>query len=168
MVGDSRPKLRPGVDRDAASRTVFSLSEKETFELGRTLGRRCEGGELILLDGELGLGKTVLARGIAAGLGIEPETVSSPSFTLIQEYTGGRVDMFHVDLYRIDGPEQMATLGVEEVLDSGRVVVVEWGEKLPAYLRRAAVVVRLHDAGEGSRRIEVLPADPPPRPAGDA
>jgi tRNA threonylcarbamoyladenosine biosynthesis protein TsaE len=134
---------------------VFSLSEEETYDLGVAVAKSLKGGELILLEGELGLGKTVFARGIAAGLKIPPEDVSSPSFTLIQEYRGGRLHMFHVDLYRLNSPEELSTLGLEEILSSGGVVVVEWGERLPAYYRASAITVRLHDVGEGSRRIEL-------------
>lgn len=143
----------------ASSRTTFSLSEDETYELGRSIGRALRGGELLLLEGDLGLGKTVFARGVAAGVGVAPEDVSSPSFTLVQEYTGGRFPVFHVDLYRLDNPEELGTLGLEEILSAGGVVLVEWGEKLPPYLRRDALVVRFHDVGEGSRRVEVLRSD---------
>ena len=135
---------------------VFSLSESETYEWGRTLGRQLSGGDLVLLEGELGMGKTVFARGIAAGLGIAPEEVCSPSFTLIQEYGGGRLRLYHIDLYRIEQADELATLGIEDLLSSGAVVVVEWGERLPESYRRDALTVRLHDIGEASRRIEVL------------
>ncbi|MHC5053068.1 MAG: tRNA (adenosine(37)-N6)-threonylcarbamoyltransferase complex ATPase subunit type 1 TsaE, partial [Planctomycetota bacterium] len=82
--------------------SVYSLSEGETYEMGRTLGRRLTAGELILLEGSLGVGKTVFARGVAAGLGVAPEQVCSPSFTLVHEYSGGRHRLFHIDLYRIE------------------------------------------------------------------
>jgi tRNA threonylcarbamoyladenosine biosynthesis protein TsaE len=150
-------------------RAAFSLSEEETCEMGRTMGRGLRGGELILLEGDLGLGKTVFARGVAAGLGVKPEDVSSPSFTLVQEYKGGRQPMFHVDLYRLESPEDIGTLGLEEILSSGGVVLVEWGEKLPPYLRREAIAVRFHDVGEGSRQIEIQTVGKPAaRPQGDA
>jgi len=151
-------------------RTVFSLSEDETLDLGRGLGRALRGGELILLEGNLGNGKTVFARGIASGLGIAPEEVSSPSFTLVHEYRGGRVPVFHIDLYRLDGPEEdVGALGIEEILSAGGVVIVEWGEKLPPFLRRGGTTIRIHDVGEGSRRIEIAQdSAPAPRPRGDA
>ena len=135
--------------------SVYSLSEAETYEMGRTLGRRLTAGELILLEGSLGVGKTVFARGVAAGLGVAPEQVCSPSFTLVHEYSGGRHPLFHVDLYRIEQVEDIGTLGLEELLASGSVVVVEWGERLPEAYRRDALTVRLHDIGEASRRIEL-------------
>ena len=150
--------------------TLFSLSEDETLEIGRGVGRVLKGGELVVLEGDLGYGKTVFARGIAVALGVAPEEVSSPSFTLVHEYRGGRLPMFHVDLFRLERPEEeVGGLGIEEILAAGGVVLVEWGERLPPYLRRDALVVRLHDVGEGSRRIEIAPpAKPGVRPRGDA
>ena len=161
----SKPRS-PGGDQ---RRTVFSLSEEETLRLGQVLARGLKGGELILLEGELGLGKTVFAKGIAEGLGISRDDVTSPSFTIVQEYEGGRCPMFHVDLYRIEGIEEIGTLGVEEILAGGGVVVVEWGDKLPPYLRRDAITVRFRDVGEGSRQIEILPSGSTnPTPSSDA
>jgi tRNA threonylcarbamoyladenosine biosynthesis protein TsaE len=137
-------------------RTLFALSAEETEELGRALARKLEGGELILLEGDLGLGKTVFARGVAAGLGVPPEDVNSPSFTLVQEYPGGRLPVFHVDLYRIDSVEEISTIGLDEIVSSGAVTIVEWGEKLPDYYRMTAFIARFHDVGEGCRRIELI------------
>lgn len=152
-----------------ARRTVYSLSEEETFELGRKAARSLRGGELILLEGELGAGKTVFARGVAAGLGVRPEDVCSPSFALVQEHRTGRLPVFHVDLYRLDRPEELASIGFEEILAAGGVVLVEWAEKLPPYLRRGGLLVRIQDLGEGSRRIDLLRRPRrPPRPRGDA
>jgi tRNA threonylcarbamoyladenosine biosynthesis protein TsaE len=153
-----------------ASRTVFTLSEEETADLGRSLGRALKGGELLLLEGDLGYGKTVFARGVAVGLGIAADEVSSPSFTLVHEYTGGRLPLFHLDLYRLDGQdEEIGGIGIEEIVGGGGVVLVEWGEKLPPFLRRGATTVRFHDVGEGSRRIEILAeAKTVARPRGDA
>lgn len=148
-----------------ARRTVFCLSEEETLELGKTLSRALQGGDLVLLEGDLGLGKTILAKGIAAGLGIDPAQVTSPSFTLVQEYSGGRLPIFHLDLYRLEDAGELESVGIEEILLGGGIVMVEWGERLPPYLRKGALRVRFHDAGEGSRRIEVLPQgrSSPPR-----
>ena len=154
----------------SAPRTVFSLSEEETFDLGRGLGRALKGGELLLLQGDLGYGKTVFVRGVAASLGVPPEEVTSPSFTLVHEYAGGRMPVFHIDLYRLDEPdEDVGALGIEDLRESGGVVLVEWGERLPPFLRRGATTVRFHDVGEGSRRIEILAESAPGvRPRGDA
>lgn len=152
------------------SRTVFSLSEDETMDLGRGLGRALKGGELLLLEGDLGYGKTVFARGIAIALGVSADEVSSPSFALVHEYKGGRLPLFHLDLYRLSGPEdEIGALGVEEILTAGGVVLVEWGEKLPPFLRRGAMTIRFHDVGEGSRRIEIISeSKTTQRPRGDA
>jgi len=170
---DRSPQAPParaaaGPSDPTRTRTVFSLTEEETFELGRVTARGLRGGELVLLEGDLGLGKTVFARGIAAGLGVAPEDVSSPSFTLIQEYRGGRLVLYHVDLYRMNSDEEIATLGLEEILDSSAVVIVEWGDKLSPRQRQDAIVVRFHDVGEGSRRIEVLGRREPGARRGDA
>ncbi|MCP3981987.1 MAG: tRNA (adenosine(37)-N6)-threonylcarbamoyltransferase complex ATPase subunit type 1 TsaE [bacterium] len=149
--------------------TVFSMSEEETLDLGRTLARMLRGSELILLEGDLGLGKTVLARGIAVGLGVAEADVSSPSFLLIQEYRGGRLPLFHADLYRLQSGDEIATLGLEEIVDAGAVLVVEWGERLPLRYKRDAIQVKLHDLGEGTRRIELrMPAPKNPKRRGDA
>jgi tRNA threonylcarbamoyladenosine biosynthesis protein TsaE len=140
------------------SRTVFSLSEQETIDFGRTFAQQLRGGELVVLRGELGAGKTVFARGVALGLDIDPDEVSSPSYALIHEYRGGRLDVFHIDLYRLEQPEETETLGLEELLESGGVLLAEWGERLPQFYRRNAVLISFHDIGEGSRRIDVMPA----------
>ena len=160
----------PGAAAAPASRTVFSLSEEETVDLGRGLGRALKGGELLLLQGDLGYGKTVFVRGVASALGILPEEVSSPSYTLVHEYKGGRIPLFHLDLYRLDTPEEeVGALGIEDILSAGGVVLVEWGEKLPPFLRRGATTIRFHDVGEGSRRIEILAESATPaKPRGDA
>lgn len=160
----------PGAAAGTGSRTVFSLSEEETLDLGRGLGRALKGGELLLLQGDLGYGKTVFARGVAVALGILPEEVTSPSFTLVHEYVGGRVPLFHIDLYRLETPEdEVGALGIEDILAAGGVVLVEWGEKLPPFLRRGATTIRFHDVGEGSRRIEILAdSTATSKPRGDA
>jgi tRNA threonylcarbamoyladenosine biosynthesis protein TsaE len=136
-------------------RTIYSLSEQETEALGRRFATALRAGTLVVLIGDLGLGKTVFARGVAVGLGVPPAEVSSPTFTLVQEYPGGRVPLFHVDLYRVEDPRETEELGLDEILESGGIVLVEWGERLPERLRRDAVVVRFVDVGEDSRRIEL-------------
>ncbi len=152
----------------AKANTVYSLSEEETMNLGRTMARTLKGGELIVLEGDLGMGKTVFARGIAAGLGVSEEEVHSPSFTLVHEYEGGRCPLFHVDLYRLDGGEDLEGLGLDELTEAGGVVMVEWGEKLPLWYRRDALTVRFHDLGEDSRQIELDQQAVPAKRRGDA
>ena len=101
-------------------------SDRETFELGRLLGEKVKPGTIICLDGDLGVGKTVFTQGVAAGLGID-DNVCSPTFTLIQEYTDGRIPLYHFDVYRISGPWDMDELGYEEYFFGEGVCLVEWG-----------------------------------------
>lgn len=124
-------------------------SEEETIELGRRIARELPKRAVVLLIGNLGAGKTTLAKGIVSGLGAaEPEEVTSPTFTLIHEYGGGRV--YHVDLYRLDTPEQVATLGLEEIFSLDAVVLIEWGERFPALMPRERIEIRI--AGEADTR----------------
>jgi tRNA threonylcarbamoyladenosine biosynthesis protein TsaE len=141
--------------RARTAEAVYSLSEDETLELGRRFARDLCGGELVILEGELGAGKTVFARGIAAGLDVPADEVRSPTFGLIHEHAGGRLRLYHIDLYRLEGLAEIETLGLEELVGKDAIVVVEWGERLPEYYRQHAVRVRIRDLGEGSRRIEV-------------
>jgi tRNA threonylcarbamoyladenosine biosynthesis protein TsaE len=172
-VVDTRREDREGArqrqgGKGAPTRTVFSLSEEETVDLGRVLGRGLRGGELIVLQGPLGTGKTVFVRGLAAGLGIPLEEVSSPTFNLVHEHAGGRLKLYHVDLYRIESGDELATLGLDELCTPTSVVAVEWGERLPPFYRQDAIAVRLHDVGEGSRRIEIGSLADDAEPRGDA
>jgi len=139
--------------KNDSSCIIFSLSPEETFKIGKSFGSRLKGGELIIMEGELGMGKTVLTKGIAAALGIDPDDVHSPSFTLVNEHAG-RLRLFHIDLYRIKDHEEVEDLGVRDILELG-VVVVEWGEKLPARYRRDGITIRIADMGEDSRRITI-------------
>lgn len=149
--------------------TVYSLSEEETEALGARLARSLRAGDLVLLEGDLGLGKTVFVRGVAAELGVPPEDVSSPSFTLVQEYRGGSMPVFHIDLYRLESAEEVGTLGLEDILGGGGLALVEWGERLPPFYRRECTVVRFYDRGEGARQIEIVRRTTrPPRRRGDA
>jgi len=148
--------------------TIYSLSEEETLALGHKLAQSLKGGELIVLEGDLGMGKTVFARGVAVGLGIPEDEVHSPSYALVHEYEGGRCPLFHVDLYRLEGGDELEGLGLDELTEAGGVVLVEWGEKLPLWYRRDALTVRFHDLGEGSRQIELDLRDIPVKRRGDA
>ena len=129
-----------------------SASEAETARLGRDLAVRLPPDPVILLFGDLGAGKTVFVRGLAEGLGIDPEAVSSPTFTLIQEYRG-RVTLYHVDLYRLE-PKEVDDLGLEELGERGAVVVIEWANRLPRP-PHGAIRVRITDAGGDRRAIAI-------------
>jgi tRNA threonylcarbamoyladenosine biosynthesis protein TsaE len=141
-----------------------SASPEETIALGARIGARiaenCADGALVLLVGPLGAGKTVLAKGIARGLGIE-EQVISPTYTIVSEYGSGSVPLHHVDLYRIEGTEQMENLGLEDIVRGNGIVVVEWGEKLAPSLVTAAtdreprIRVTIALAPDGGRDITV-------------
>ena len=109
--------------------TFISHNPAETESLGESLGRAAQRGRVIALSGELGAGKTQLVKGIARGLDIAA-CVHSPTFTLVNEYGGGRLRLFHLDLYRLETPEQIAAAGLEELLRSDGVTVIEWAEKM--------------------------------------
>jgi len=128
--------------------------EEETIELGRRIAGMLPKRAVVLLIGNLGAGKTTLAKGIISGLGAaEPEDVTSPTFTLIHEYGEGRA--YHIDLYRLDRPEQVATLGLDEIFDREAVVLIEWGERFPQLLPAERIEIRIEPLNEDSRRIEI-------------
>lgn len=126
-------------------------TEAETMELGRKLAEELAPDGVLLLSGELGSGKTVLARGIGQALGIDPREVQSPTFTLIREHEGARGRLVHADLYRLD-PEEVGALGLEELLAGPGVKVVEWAERLP-FAMPGALALRLARLGEEQREI---------------
>ncbi len=132
--------------------THTSRSEDQTVEFARGFARRLRPGAVLLLVGDLGAGKTTFVRGLAVGLGLDPESVSSPTFTLVQEYRG-HPTLYHVDLYRLQGAE-IDDLGLEELAGGEAIVAIEWAEKL-GERPPGAIEVRLEDLGEDTRRITV-------------
>jgi tRNA threonylcarbamoyladenosine biosynthesis protein TsaE len=126
-------------------------SEGETMALGRDLGRRLGAGAVVLLDGPLGAGKTAFVRGLAAGLGCDPDDVSSPTFTIVQEYRG-RVTLQHVDLYRLSPPE-VEDLALEDLFEDA-VMAVEWPDRWQG-APSDAVRVRMAVVGPTTREIAV-------------
>jgi tRNA threonylcarbamoyladenosine biosynthesis protein TsaE len=111
-----------------SAETFSTASQEETIELGRRIARGLPPKALVLLIGNLGAGKTTLAKGMIEGLGAaQPDEVTSPTFTLIHEYGNGRV--YHIDLYRLDTKAEVETLGLDELLDREAVVLIEWGER---------------------------------------
>jgi tRNA threonylcarbamoyladenosine biosynthesis protein TsaE len=133
-----------------------SHDAEATFKLGKQLGAQLSGGEILLLDGPLGAGKTVFVKGIAAALDIDPEEVTSPSFTLVNPYAGGRLPFFHIDLYRLDkGAAAADAVDLEELLtDERAVVVIEWAERLGQY-PLPANVWRIAISGDGESRRSI-------------
>jgi tRNA threonylcarbamoyladenosine biosynthesis protein TsaE len=134
------------------TRETITSSEEETSAAGERLGETLRGGDVVLLHGDLGAGKTAFVRGLARGLGADPSEVSSPTFTLIQEYRG-RVTLFHVDLYRLEERE-VDDLGLEELVLGYGVVAIEWAERWRG--RPDDVIeVRIEEVGEENRRIRI-------------
>ena len=130
-------------------------SEEETIALGEALAPELAPGSVVLLIGKLGAGKTILAKGIAKGLGAaEPEDVSSPTFTLIHEY-GDPVRLYHVDLYRLDDARQVARLGLEEIFDRDAVVLIEWGERFPELMPEKRIEIYLKRLENEEREIRI-------------
>jgi tRNA threonylcarbamoyladenosine biosynthesis protein TsaE len=134
--------------------TVVTRSEQETFALAERLARGLKPGSFVLLHGDLGAGKTAFVRGLAAGLGVDPEAVTSPTFVLIQHYRGP-TPLIHADLYRLESAAAVDDLGLEEI-GCGGVVAVEWAERMPR-VPEGSVSVRIEDAGGDSRRITIEP-----------
>jgi tRNA threonylcarbamoyladenosine biosynthesis protein TsaE len=131
---------------------VTTRSEAETFELARRMAAGFKGTEVVLLSGELGAGKTVFAKGIAAGAGVAAsERVSSPSFTLVNVYEG-KWPVFHIDLYRLEREAEILDLGWEDYLGEG-VVVVEWAERLPPGFE--GIRVRIDTVDDDERRVTI-------------
>ena len=139
------------------SRIFQTQSEDETIALGEKLASGFPAKAVVLLIGNLGAGKTTLAKGIVKGLGAaEPDDVSSPTFTLIHEYSPS---VYHVDLYRLDRADQVATLGLDEIFDRNAVVLIEWGERFPHLMPEDRIEIRLRATGETSREISLQTGD---------
>jgi len=135
-----------------------SPNPEETFDAGRRAGERLAGGEILLLSGPLGAGKTVFVKGLAAGLGLDPAEVSSPSFTLVNRYDEGRLLLYHIDLYRLDeGASAAHAVDLDELLaDDRAVIVIEWAERMGNYPLPSPVFrVSIEGDGEEARRIRI-------------
>src|SRR5687767_14095543 len=136
--------------------SVTTHSEEETAALACDLAAQLQPGDVVLLSGNLGAGKTAFVRGLASGLGIAPADVSSPTFTLVHEYKGGRLTLYHADLYRL---ERTATddLGLEEIGVADGVLAIEWPDRL-THAMPNAIAVDIEIVDESTRRITVEPA----------
>ncbi len=134
----------------------ITRSPEETIELGRRLASQLAPPRLVLLQGELGAGKTTLVKGIAEGFqAASQEDVTSPTFTLIHEYYGPQVSLFHVDLYRIDTQRELETLGLDDLYGENHLLLIEWGEKFPQFERGGDVQITIETIGEQERRIRL-------------
>jgi tRNA threonylcarbamoyladenosine biosynthesis protein TsaE len=137
-----------------------SRGEGETFMLGLRFGMALSGGEIVLLGGPLGAGKTVFVKGLAAGLGIDVDEVNSPSFTLVNRYDGGRLALYHLDLYRLpEGAAAAHAVDLDELISEERaVIVIEWAERMGGYRLPPPVRrVSIEGDGEEPRRISIRP-----------
>jgi tRNA threonylcarbamoyladenosine biosynthesis protein TsaE len=137
-------------------REMETASESQTAAAGEELGRSLRGGDVVLLYGDLGAGKTAFVRGIARGIGADPDEVSSPTFTLVQEYAGRAATLYHVDLYRLDAPE-VADLGLEDLISADGIVAIEWADRWPGR-PDDAIEVTLADSGDERRRLIIAGA----------
>ena len=139
------------------SREYITHSSEETIALGRELALTLKDARMVILRGDLGAGKTTLVKGIAEGLqAASQEDVTSPTFTLIHEFHGPEVNLYHVDLYRIETERELATLGLDELFaEDGNLVLLEWGEKFPRFERECDVEISLERQSDQERKIVV-------------
>jgi tRNA threonylcarbamoyladenosine biosynthesis protein TsaE len=132
-------------------------SAEETVALGRKLAPELKTARMVILRGDLGAGKTTLVKGIAEGLqAASQDDITSPTFTLVHEFRGPEVNLFHVDLYRVDTPRELDTLGLDELFaEDGNLVLLEWGEKFPRFVNECDVEISLERLGDRERKIKV-------------
>lgn len=142
------------------TREFTTHSAEETIALGRSLTQLLKPPKLVLLRGDLGAGKTTLVKGIAEGFqAASEEDVTSPTFTLVHEYRGPEVSIYHIDLYRVDTPRQLETLGLDDLFGPDSLLLIEWGEKFARFQRERDVEIVLERAAEESRRIQLITAE---------
>jgi tRNA threonylcarbamoyladenosine biosynthesis protein TsaE len=135
------------------SRRMETASEAETSTAGEALGRELRAGDVVLLYGDLGAGKTAFVRGMARGIGANPDDVSSPTFTIVQEYAGPSATLYHVDLYRLESAE-IDDLGLEDLVSGEGIVAIEWAERWKGRPDDVSEV-SIKDLGEDSRAITI-------------
>lgn len=133
---------------------MISNCVEETFQLGKKIGEHITPSTILALSGDLGAGKTALSQGIACGLGIQ-EQIVSPTFTLIQEYQGGRLPFYHMDMYRLETEQEFMQLGLEDYFNSNGVIVIEWAERLGHLLPPDHILIDIQYLGEQQRKIAI-------------
>jgi len=135
---------------------IITHSAEETTDFGKRLVSELRPPKLVLLRGELGAGKTTLVKGIAEGFrAAAQEDVTSPTFTLIHEYRAPDVNIYHIDLYRVDTPRELDTLAIDDLFDPRSVILIEWGEKFERFRRERDFEITLEHLGDSERRITV-------------
>ena len=138
------------------TRKFTTHSPEETIALGRELVPLLVPPKLVLLRGDLGAGKTTLVKGIARGFQAAAEDdVTSPTFTLVHEYRGPSATLYHIDLYRVDTPRELETLGLDDLMGEDSVLLIEWGEKFPRFERERDLEIALERVSENERRLLV-------------
>ena len=133
---------------------LYSNTTAQTEAIGQALAQHLRPGDVVAFFGDLGAGKTAFTRGLARGLGIT-DPVTSPTYTIVNEYPSGRIPLFHFDMYRLSGAEALFDLGWEDYLDRGGVCAVEWSERAEGLLPEDVIRVRIHTEGESARVIEI-------------
>ena len=133
--------------------TILTNNENETINEGKKLGRTLKPGNVVALYGDLGAGKTAFTKGLAAGLGIGTN-VSSPTFTIVNEYPGD-IPLFHFDMYRLESESELFDIGWDDYLDRGGVCAVEWSEKVPGAFSSDTIVVKFENLGGDLRRLSL-------------
>lgn len=137
---------------------IESLREQDTYDLGKKLGESCKAGDIILLNGDLGAGKTIFTKGFGKGLGIE-EPISSPTFTIMQIYEQGRLPLYHFDVYRIADPEEMDEIGYEDYFFGKGVCLIEWASLIEELIPEHATEIRIEkvlEKGFDYRKITIV------------
>jgi tRNA threonylcarbamoyladenosine biosynthesis protein TsaE len=138
------------------TRHTITHSAEETIAFGRKLATELLPPLLVLLRGDLGAGKTTLAKGIAEGFhAASARDVTSPTFTLVHEYRGPQATLYHIDLYRIDTERELERLGLDDLVAENSILLIEWGEKFPRFVRERDLEIVLERVGETGRRIQV-------------
>jgi tRNA threonylcarbamoyladenosine biosynthesis protein TsaE len=148
---------RRPIQEERRTASVFEThSAEETIVLGTTVAELLRPPKIVLLRGDLGAGKTTLAKGIALAFqAAEEEDVTSPTFTLVHEYRGPQVTLYHIDLYRIDTERELETLGLDDLIDARNVLLIEWGEKFDRYAKGRDVEIAIERTGEYDRKITI-------------
>jgi tRNA threonylcarbamoyladenosine biosynthesis protein TsaE len=137
-------------------KSLTTHSAEETTNLGRKLAAELKPGTIVVLRGDLGAGKTTLVKGIAEGFkAAEADRVTSPTFTLIHEYRGPQVTLYHIDLYRIDTPRELDTLALDDLMDAKSILLIEWGEKFERFRRERDVEIAIAHKGGDERAVTI-------------
>ena len=135
---------------------IETKSASETVQIGKKIGSRLLSGDVVALVGELGAGKTQFIKGLAAGAGVgKPTYISSPSFTLINEYVG-RIPFYHIDLFRLRTEKEAEELGLEEYFQGRGITAIEWADKIPSLLPKEILWIHIHYTGKNSRSLKIL------------